>query len=222
MSNQQPDLRDKVRLAELANIAKKLKLGKTLNTREASLIDDESSQRKVHISFDAMSSASKILEIPISEIKRAKAGGCSGFRHGRIYRKDLLEWLEENSEEIGSASTINDVVSDAEMESRKLAAITLKAELELDRARGKVIDRDLVASEWATHITQLFTILDKSLDAPLYTAIAKEMKHYLSKSFGVTATPADASDTPPEKPHWRKVKAEKEKVRVSTAKAAMK
>jgi hypothetical protein len=114
------------------------------------------------------------------------------------------------------------VVSDAEMESRKLAAITLKAELELDRARGKVIDRDLVSSEWATHITQLFTILDKSLDAPLYTAICKEMKHYLSKSFGAVTTPADATDTPPEKPHWRKVKAEKEKVRVSTAKAAMK
>ena len=221
MSDHQPDLRDKVRLAELANIAKKLKLGKTLNAREASLIDDESSQRKVHISFDAMSSAAKILEIPISEIKRAKAGGCSGFRNGRIYRKDLLEWLEENPEAIGSASTINDVVSDAEMESRKLAAITLKAELELDRARGKVIDRDLVASEWATHITQLFTILDKSLDAPLYTAICKEMKHYLSKSFGATSTPT-ADSTPPDKPHWRKVKAEKEKVRVSTAKAAMK
>ena len=221
MSDQQPDLRDKVRLAELANIAKKLTLGKTLNAREASLIDDESSQRKVHISFDAMSSAAKILEIPIAEIKRAKAGGCSGFRNGRIYRKDLLEWLEENPEAIGSASTINDVVSDAEMESRKLAAITLKAELELDRARGKVIDRDLVASEWATHITQLFTILDKSLDAPLYTAICKEMKHYLSKSFGVVTTPT-ADSTPPEKPHWRKVKAEKEKVRVSTAKAAMK
>jgi hypothetical protein len=222
MSDQPQDLRDKVRLAELANIAKKLKLGKTLNAREASLIDDESSQRKVHISFDAMSSASKILEIPIAEIKRAKLGGCSGFRNGRIYRVDLLEWLEENPAATGATPTINEVVSDAEMESRKLAAITLKAELELDRARGKVIDRDLVASEWATHITQLFTILDKSLDAPLYTAICKEMKHYLSKSFGVTANPADAEVTPPEKPHWRKVKAEKERVRITTAKAAMK
>lgn len=221
MSDQPQDLRDKVRLAELSNIAKKLKLGKTLNAREASLIDDESSQRKVHISFDAMSSASKILEIPIAEIKRAKLGGCSGFRNGRIYRVDLLEWIEENPAEVGSTTTINDVVSDAEMESRKLAAITLKAELELDRARGKVIDRDLVASEWATHITQLFTILDKSLDAPLYTAIAKEMKYYLSKSFEVAITPT-ADSTPPDKPHWRKVKAEKEKVRVSTAKAAMK
>ena len=130
--------------------------------------------------------------------------------------------VEGNRPQSDSPTPGNQVVSDAEMESRKLAAITLKAELELDRARGKVIDRDLVASEWATHITQLFTILDKSLDAPLYTAICKEMKHYLSKSFGVVTTPAEAGDTPPEKPHWRKVKAEKEKVRVSTAKAAMK
>jgi hypothetical protein len=129
--------------------------------------------------------------------------------------------VEGNRPQSESPTPGNLVVSDAEMESRKLAAITLKAELELDRARGKVIDRDLVASEWATHITQLFTILDKSLDAPLYTAICKEMKHYLSKSFGAVTTPT-ADSTPPEKPHWRKVKAEKEKVRVSTAKAAMK
>lgn len=129
--------------------------------------------------------------------------------------------VEGNRPQSDSPTPGNLVVSDAEMESRKLAAITLKAELELDRARGKVIDRDLVASEWATHINQLFTILDKSLDAPLYTAICKEMKHYLSKSFEVALTPT-ADSIPPDKPHWRKVKAEKERVRVSTAKAAMK
>lgn len=129
--------------------------------------------------------------------------------------------MEGNRPQSDSPTPGNLVVSDAEMESRKLAAITLKAELELDRARGKVIDRDLVASEWATHITQLFTILDKSLDAPLYTAICKEMRHYLSKSFEVAITPT-ADSTPPEKPHWRKVKAEKERVRITTAKAAMK
>ena len=47
------------------------------------------------------------------------------------------------------------------------------------------------------------------------------MKHYLSKSFEVALTPT-ADSISPEKPHWRKVNAEKEKVRVSTAKAAMK
>lgn len=181
MSDQQPDLRDKVRLAELANIAKKLKLGKTLNAREASLIDDESSQRKVHISFDAMSSASKILEIPISEIKRAKLGGCSGFRNGRIYRVDLLEWLKHNPLLTGVAPTINSEATDAEMESRKLAAQTLKAELELDRAKEKVIDRDLVRTEWTTHLTKIFEILDQSLDRGIYNSIAKEVKLYLGQ-----------------------------------------
>ena len=38
-------LRDKVRLAELTNIGRKLKAGKTLNARESALIDAESEQR---------------------------------------------------------------------------------------------------------------------------------------------------------------------------------
>lgn len=137
--------------------------------------------KRIVPSFDAMTSASKILDIPMAEIKRAKAGGCVGFRCGRIYRVDLLEWLKDNPLPAGVAPTMNSEVSDAEMESRKLAAQTLKAELELDKAKERVIDRDLVKTEWTTHLTKIFEILDQSLDRGIYNSIAKEVKLYLGQ-----------------------------------------
>ena len=76
---------------------------------------------------------------------------------------------------------MNSEVTDAEMESRKLAAQTLKAELELDKAKERVIDRDLVKTEWMTHLTKIFEILDQSLDRGIYNSIAKEVKLYLGQ-----------------------------------------
>ena len=145
---------------------------------------------KHQVSFDSMTSASKILGVAMAEIKRAKAGGCKGFRNGRIYRQNLIDWLAENSTTPSTAqgnfsSTASGGVvieaTDAEMESRKLAAQTLKAELDLDRAKEKVIDRELVRTEWSMHITQIFDILDKSLDRGIYNSIAKEIKLYLGQ-----------------------------------------
>jgi len=145
---------------------------------------------KHQVSFDSMTSAAKILGVPMAEIKRAKTGGCKGFRNGRIYRQNLIDWLADNSTTPTatpgtSPTTIPSGVvieaTDAEMESRKLAAQTLKAELELDKAKERVIDRDLVRTEWSTHLTQIFDILDKSLDRGIYNSIAKEVKLYLGQ-----------------------------------------
>jgi len=43
---EQPDIEAKVREAEIANIGKKLKAGKTLNAREAALVSEYSNARK--------------------------------------------------------------------------------------------------------------------------------------------------------------------------------
>ena len=45
--------------------------------------------------FDSQASAAAALKIDISELRKAKREGCPAFRSGRVYRVELLSWLEE-------------------------------------------------------------------------------------------------------------------------------
>jgi hypothetical protein len=45
--------------------------------------------------FDSQASAAATLGIDISELRRAKAEGCSAFRSGRVYTAPLLAWFAE-------------------------------------------------------------------------------------------------------------------------------
>ena len=59
--------------------------------------------------FDSQASAAASLGIDIYEIPDAKSAGCPAFRSGRVYRDELLTWLEEKKlERIHSASSHSD------------------------------------------------------------------------------------------------------------------
>ena len=132
--------------------------------------------------FTNMHQASAATGLSVVEIRKAKKAGCIAFRYGKIYKKELLDWIAaEKAKAPVAAIDESETASDEEMESRKLRAQTLKAELELDIAKGKVINRDLVRTEWATNLSAIFDILDKSLDRGIYNSIAKEVKIYLGK-----------------------------------------
>lgn len=134
--------------------------------------------------FTNMHQASAATGLSVIEIRKAKKAGCIAFRYGKIYKKELLDWIAAEKAKVPvpvAAIDESDTASDEEMESRKLRAQTLKAELELDIAKGKVINRDLVRTEWATNLSAIFEILDKSLDRGIYNSIVKEVKIYLGK-----------------------------------------
>ena len=134
--------------------------------------------------FTNMHQASAATGLSVIEIRKAKKAGCIAFRYGKIYKKELTDWIAAEKAKVPVpvvAIDESETASDEEMESRKLRAQTLKAELELDIAKGKVINRDLVRTEWSTNLSAIFDILDKSLDRGIYNAIVKEVKIYLGK-----------------------------------------
>ena len=45
--------------------------------------------------FDSQASAAAALQIDIEELREAKRQGCPAFRSGRVYRDQLLSWLQE-------------------------------------------------------------------------------------------------------------------------------
>jgi hypothetical protein len=45
--------------------------------------------------FDSQASAAAALKIDISELRKAKREGCPAFPSGRVYRAELLSWLED-------------------------------------------------------------------------------------------------------------------------------
>ena len=53
--------------------------------------------------FDSIAAAAATLKIEISELREAKRQGCPAFRSGRVYRDELLSWLQARDlKKIGS------------------------------------------------------------------------------------------------------------------------
>jgi len=47
--------------------------------------------------FDSQAAAAAALKVEIDEIRDAKREGCTAFRSGRVYGKELLNWLERKA-----------------------------------------------------------------------------------------------------------------------------
>ena len=46
--------------------------------------------------FDSQSAAAATLDVSVYTIRAAKRAGCPAFRSGRVYREELLRWLDDN------------------------------------------------------------------------------------------------------------------------------
>lgn len=79
----------------------------------------------------SMRQAESLWGISLPTLKIAKAAGCPAFVQSRVYRDDLLTWLEENPDKVGEGSGGDD---HAELKRQKT-----KSEVELLRAK---IDRE--------------------------------------------------------------------------------
>jgi hypothetical protein len=63
--------------------------------------------------FDSQAQAAAILRIDVSELREAKAEGCSAFRSGRVYTAPLLAWFAEKRQrraELAAAKKTEDIL----------------------------------------------------------------------------------------------------------------
>jgi hypothetical protein len=88
------DVAAKVLTADLANILKKAKSGKPLTKYERDLIAESEVKEEEQKYFDSMKQAAAALGLPLSLLKKAKRAGCTAFQGSRVYREDLLAWVE--------------------------------------------------------------------------------------------------------------------------------
>jgi hypothetical protein len=148
------DIAEKIRNANLSNLIKKVKSGKTLTAAEIKLIDEAESQTarkgsatpKIPDTAQSMSQAASIWGIPKNILRVAKASGCPAFVEHRIHRDALLKWLDENPDTATKGETISDA---SELKRQKL-----QAEVELLRVKIDMQKRDLITmaearAEWS-------------------------------------------------------------------------
>jgi hypothetical protein len=70
--------------------------------------------------FDSQASAASVLNIDIDVLRDAKAAGCPAFRSGRVYKKELQEWLRKNARKKSSVRNADDeIVSAQDWENRR-------------------------------------------------------------------------------------------------------
>ena len=59
--------------------------------------------------FDSQASAGAALKIDIDDLREAKREGCPAFRSGRVYRDELLRWLETRALQKTGSEKLNGI-----------------------------------------------------------------------------------------------------------------
>ena len=189
---EQPDIEAKVREAEIANIGKKLKAGKTLNAREAALISEYSAARKDGRQPDDLRAmnlkhGATILGCPLGEVKKIRDAGCPGFPHGRPNIPVIRKWMQDNPGAWGGSNEDN-------LKERKMIAQCQILEHDYKVASGEFIANDEVvriATAWASQVrAELVLLIGESptwagLDAP---TLQDRAKNFVNGALGRLTT----------------------------------
>ena len=59
--------------------------------------------------FDSQASAAAALKIDVDDLREAKREGCPAFRSGRVYRYELLSWLETRALQNTASAKLNGI-----------------------------------------------------------------------------------------------------------------
>ena len=108
-------------------------------------------------------------QIARSELSRAKAAGCLGFRGGRLYKMEIVAWLAANPRPAGGGQVEN-------IRTEKMKKQIEKLSLEIDTHRGKLVSRETAKQFFGEVMADIFDLLDKALDREQYNRIARELK----------------------------------------------
>ena len=96
--------------------------------------------------YDTMKQAEANTGVPLPVLKAAKEAGCPGFRHNRVYWREVGPWLEAHP--LPSA-TSGPPVDIADARFQEVIERVRKLRLVNDEREGKVIDRGIVAGALA-------------------------------------------------------------------------
>lgn len=96
-----------------------------------------------------MQTAETVWEIPLAEMRRAKRNGSQAFRSGRIYRDDLIEWLEANPR----GPEIAGDESKEGLECQRLKVQIEGLKLRIEREKGELLPAAIVREEQARFVS---------------------------------------------------------------------
>jgi len=108
-------------------------------------------------------------QIPRSELSRAKAAGCLGFRGGRLYKTEIVEWLAANPRPAGEGQVENIRVEKVRKQVEKLS-------LEIDTQRGKLVSRETAKQFFGEVMADIFSILAKHLGREVFNIVSRDLK----------------------------------------------
>ena len=118
--------------------------------------------------------------IELSELKRAKGGGCLGFQHGRVNREAVEEWLKNNPK-VNDVKTPDAGKVEKEKDPIKQARLEL-LQLELEDKRGGRVSLKDVKAGWGVVIESQKQVLEKHLTKAQYNAVMRDMRQAISQN----------------------------------------
>jgi hypothetical protein len=149
------DQLDKIKQADVANLIRKVKSGKTLTASERKMLDQQTDPaekqesgkgEKIPDVAQSMKQAEAFWGISFSTLKIAKSAGCPAFIQHRVYREPLLKWLEENPDSAGKGEAITDA---AELKRQKTEAEVKLLRAKIAREERETIPLVDAKEEWA-------------------------------------------------------------------------
>ena len=125
--------------------------------------------------FDSMQSAAGALTIPIWEIKADKAAGCAGFRGGRVYTADYLEWRRAQPDRVRGGEMGGEDADERRAQERH-SLMMMKLKLEVEKEKGNLLHKDDVKREIATSSEAIMETLSRVLDKETYNIVIRDIK----------------------------------------------
>jgi hypothetical protein len=125
--------------------------------------------------FDSQAAAAAALEIDIDELRDAKRRGCPAFRSGRVYRDELIRWLEAKQlGKIGSVASNGVGIKNA----RAIVAQTI-------RGISECTDLGILTAEQCFDFCN--TIVDAAGDPEIRELFGEMIFNWLQRNFSEIA-----------------------------------
>lgn len=104
-----PQQREQIAAAEVGNVLKKVKAGKTLTAGERQLIDESTGAPRLGMASN-YKAASVITGLPVAAIQAAKDSGCPAWKaNGRIDCDALVTWMAEHQDVLAQFSDVPNI-----------------------------------------------------------------------------------------------------------------
>jgi hypothetical protein len=125
--------------------------------------------------FDSQASAAAALGIDIDELREAKRQGCPAFRSGRVYRDELLSWLQARALEKAGSVKLNGIGLE---EGRSVIAQTI---------RGLSVCANLGVLTPEQYFDFCHTIVEAANDQELREVFRQTILKWLQRNFSEVA-----------------------------------